>query len=58
MLAGHSRIETTMRYIHPDRDDVMEIAREVRRNRATNPALGTTIFTTVPKAENGDSRKM
>jgi len=25
-LAGHSRIETTMRYIHPDAEDVLEIA--------------------------------
>jgi integrase len=32
-LAGHSRIETTMRYIHPDQEDVMEIAARVQEAR-------------------------
>jgi integrase len=33
LLAGHSRIETTMRYIHPDQDDVMDIASAVQQAR-------------------------
>lgn len=32
-LAGHSRIETTMRYVHPDQEDVIEIAGAVERAR-------------------------
>ena len=32
-LAGHSRIETTMRYIHPDQEDMMEIAARVQEAR-------------------------
>jgi integrase len=57
-LAGHSQIETTMRYIHPDHDDVMEIAREVRRARSKNLAGVTTIFTTPTQQEASDSRKI
>lgn len=33
-LAGHSRIETTMRYVHPDQDDVLEIAALVQAARS------------------------
>ena len=33
-LAGHSRIETTMKYIHPDAEDVMIIAHAVEVARA------------------------
>jgi integrase len=32
-LAGHSRIETTMRYIHPDQGDVDAIANQVQQAR-------------------------
>lgn len=34
MLAGHSRIQTTMRYIHPDQEDVEDIAGAVQQARA------------------------
>jgi hypothetical protein len=32
-LAGHPRIETTMRYVHPDEEDVLEIAARVQAAR-------------------------
>jgi len=41
-LAGHSRIEATMRYVHPDQEDVLEIAARVQVARTertqTSPA--------------------
>src|SRR5207302_8242286 len=50
-LAGHSRIETTMRYVHPDQDDVIAIAGDVldaRTRRAAQDATEvTTVLTTV-----------
>lgn len=53
-LAGHSNIQTTMRYIHPDAADVLEIASAVQRARSGV----TTIFTTVSQREIVESRKM
>jgi integrase len=38
-LAGHSRIETTMRYVHPDQEDVMEIAGAVQNARSLRASL-------------------
>jgi len=54
-LAGHSKIETTMRYIHPDETDVLEIASAVQRARSKRV---TTIFTTVRAQQLDDSCKM
>lgn len=54
-LAGHSKIETTMRYIHPDEADVLEIASAVQRARSKRV---TTVFTTVRPQEVNESRKM
>jgi integrase len=34
ILAGHANIATTMRYVHPDAADVMEIAQHVQEARA------------------------
>jgi integrase len=53
-LAGHSKIETTMRYVHPDAADVLEIASAVQQARSK----ATTIFTTVPEQESIEARKM
>jgi integrase len=51
MLAGHARIETTMRYVHPDQADVIEIAGAVERARARrispDAAVVPTNFPTV-----------
>jgi len=56
-LAGHSKIETAMRYIHPDEADVLEIASAVQQAHSKrNPV--TTVFTTVTQEETRDSRKM
>lgn len=54
-LAGHAKIETTMRYIHPDEADVLEIASAVQQARSKR---ATTIFTTVGSQEISESRKM
>jgi integrase len=54
-LAGHSKIETTMRYIHPDEADVLEIASAVQQARSKRV---TTVFTTVRPQEVDESRKM
>jgi integrase len=35
LLAGHANIATTMRYIHPDNEDVMTIAHQVEAARAS-----------------------
>jgi integrase len=56
-LAGHSKIETTMRYIHPEEADVLEIAGAVQQARAKKPAV-TTVFTTPTQPEFQESRKM
>ena len=44
MLAGHSRIETTMRYVHPDQEDVLDIAGAVEsaRARRKSPDVGSS----------------
>jgi integrase len=57
MLAGHSKVETTMRYIHPDAADVLEIASAVQQARSKQNAV-TTVFTTVGEQEEQASRKM
>jgi len=54
-LAGHSKIETTMRYIHPDEADILEIASAVQQARAKRV---TTVFTTVRPLEVNETRKM
>jgi len=36
-LAGHSRIQTTMRYVHPDQSDLLEIAHAVQQARSKLP---------------------
>ena len=56
-LAGHSEIETTMRYIHPEEADVLEIASAVQQSRSKRSGV-TTIFTTLTEQEAQDSRKM
>jgi integrase len=57
-LAGHSRIETTMRYIHPDAEDVLEIASAVQYARTKTIAGVATVFATVNQPEATESRKM
>ena len=58
-LAGHSRIETTMRYVHPDQDDVVEIAARVRAARSERiqppPA---TVSATVNQQQADETCKM
>ncbi len=54
-VAGHSKIDTTMRYIHPDEADVLEIASALQRARSKRL---TTVFTTVKPQEVNESRKM
>ena len=46
-LAGQSQIQTTMRYVHPDREHMIAIAGAVQRAR--KPSV-TTIFTAVSEA--------
>lgn len=54
-LAGHSRIQTTMRYVHPDQSDVLAIAGAVQRSRQT---AVTTVFTTSGQQGTSEVRKM
>jgi site-specific recombinase XerC len=56
-LAGHSKIETTMRYVHPDEADVLEIASAVQVARSKRTAV-TTILTTAGRQESTEARKM
>ena len=56
-LAGHSRIQTTTRYVHPDQSDVLEIASAVRQARSKQAAV-TTVFTTPEQQTTGEARKM
>jgi integrase len=55
-LAGHSKIETTMRYVHPDEADVLEIASAVQQARSRK--VVTTVLTTVKQPEGAEARKM
>ena len=55
-LAGHSRIETTMKYIHPDQDDAFAIAANVQQAR--KPEAVPTIFTTTNQGNASIVRKM
>jgi integrase len=59
-LAGHSRIQTTMRYVHPDQADVLDIASAVQQARiAREKASGvTTVLTTAKQEETSAVRKM
>jgi len=60
-LPGHSQIQTTMRYIQSDQDDISAIAGAVqssREKRNKKPSGVTTVFTTVGKQENRQARKM
>ena len=54
-LAGHSKIQTTMRYVHPDESDMLEIAKAVQEARTRKV---TTILTTPTEREATESRKM
>ena len=54
-LAGHSKIQTTMRYVHPDESDMLEIAKAVQEARTKKV---TTILTTPTQREATESRKM
>ncbi|HWY69576.1 MAG TPA: tyrosine-type recombinase/integrase [Terriglobales bacterium] len=54
-LAGHSRIETTMRYVHPDDADMLQIASAVQQARSKSV---TTVFTTSTQQEAAEVRKM
>ena len=56
-LAGHSRIQTTIRYVHPDRSDVLEIASAVQQARSKQAGV-TTIFPTAESAGDSEARKM
>ena len=52
MLAGHSRIQTTMRYIHPDQEDVMDIAGAVQQARAQKKSqVASEVPTIFPTGE-------
>jgi integrase len=54
MLAGHSRIQTTMRYIHPDQEDVMDIAGAVQQARAQKKSPDASEVPTIfPTVESG-----
>ena len=48
-LAGHARIETTMHYVHPDQEDIMDIASAVASARKKLPDVSEvpTISPTV-----------
>jgi len=50
-IAGHSRIETTMRYIHPDAEDMLAIASAV--DQAWAPRLEPTTKFTTPDGGSG-----
>jgi hypothetical protein len=54
-LARLAKIETTMRYVHPDAEDILEIASAVQQARAKTL---TTVFTIVAQQETTESRKM
>ena len=56
-LAGHSRIQTTMRYVHPDESDMLEIASAVQQSRTKQVGVAT-ISATVEKQQTGEARKM
>jgi len=57
-LAGHSRIEITMRYIHPDQEDVLEIvARGQRAQTKPIEAAPATVSTTVNQQQAAELRK-
>lgn len=54
-LAGHSRIQTTMRYIQPDENDVLDVASAVQQARSH---AVTTVFTTSRQQQTQEARKM
>lgn len=54
-FAGHAQIQTTMRHIHPDQSDVLEMVATVQRKKASQV---TTVFTTVGKEDTQQTRKM
>jgi integrase len=58
-LAGHSRIETTMRYVHPDQHDVLEIVARVQVARVERiQAAPATVSATSSQQQTVESRKM
>lgn len=59
-LAGHSRIQTTMRYVHPDQSDVLNIASAVQQARAAREKASgvTTVLTTAKRQEIQTAHKM
>jgi len=54
-LAGHSRIETTMRYVHPDEADMLQIASAVQQARTKTVA---TFLATSTQQQQSEARKM
>lgn len=54
-FAGHSQIQTTTRYLHPDQLDVLDMVAASQRKKASGV---TTVFTTVGKQETQQARKM
>lgn len=58
-LAGHSRIETTMRYVHPDQQDVLEIMARIHAARAERvQTVLATVSATSRQQQGIESRKM
>jgi integrase len=57
-LAGHAKIETTMRYVHPDDADVLQIASAVQNSRSGKMFGVTTVSTTASEQQQTEPRKM
>jgi integrase len=58
-LAGHSRIETTMRYVHPDQEDLLEIMERVQVARTQRiQAAPATVSATANQQQAGESRNI
>jgi integrase len=51
LIAGHANISTTMRYVHPDAQDVIQIAARVQQAREARISL--TLPTKVPTVVSG-----
>jgi site-specific recombinase XerD len=56
-LAGHSRIATTQKYLHPGQDDMDGIVGAMQQKRASQSEV-TTVFTTLAKTIGERLRKM
>ena len=51
----HRKVKRTLRYLHPEAEDILEIASAVQQARAK---ILTTVFTTVAQEETTESHKM